>query len=239
MGTLALSDFQSEILSGLANRTDISLQRIVNVLNLSQSRLSRFYDFSDMAKLSVTTLTFQGNPTLDKFMTLPPLVKTIHTCRLIDNTTAGSLWSSRKMVEKPWRWFDLQFPVPEVIPPAWPSIYVRWGNVIEMVPPPMFPYQVELRYMAWPTPFNITQMDQTSDFDNKDDILINASLAYLWRSLGRADMATTYEGFTKEFLEEAILREDTRPDMDVSRDLSGDIISGDAYWQDPFIRSVY
>src|SRR6185312_4171711 len=241
MGSLAQSDFVSEIIAGLGNRTDITTQRIVNVLNLSQSRLSRAYDFTEMQQIGTTPVPFTGVGANDKFLALPTGIKTIHSLVLVDNTASpGSLGNSRKMTEKPWRWFDQRFPVPEYLSPGWPSIYTRWGNIASMVPVPSATFQAQLRWTSWPTALSVSATTQVSDFDNKDDILIYLSLAYLWNSLGRAEKAAPYMQEAVNATKEAIKREGTRPDMEVSRDISTNPI-GDSnnYWADPFIRAVY
>lgn len=238
MGVLTLSDFQSEITIALGNRGDITLAQTTVALNLAQARLGRIYDFSDMARLDITTLNFTGNPANDKYMSLPAYTKTIHSLILIDNTTGGSLWSSRKMVEKPWRWFDKQFPVPEVLPAEWPSIYTRWGDIIIMVPAPQAAYQAQMRFVAWPTPFDALKPTVTSDFDNKDDILLEDALRHTWRRLGRLDQADAHEKRVERLVTEAIEREDTRPDMDIATDISSIQNTLEMYWSNPFISGI-
>jgi hypothetical protein len=48
-----------------------------------------------------------------------------------------------------------------------------------------------------------------------------------------------FEGLAKEQLDEAIERDDTRPDMEISRDTTdmGMTTSG-PYWANPFVESV-
>lgn len=240
MGVLALSDFQTEILAGAGNRTDLPLARIVTVLNLAQSRVARGYDFSEMAQTSFAQMNFTGTPAIDKYMVPPPDVKTIHSFVCLDTSgLPGSLGQSRKVVEKPWRWFDRQFPAPDFIPAGWPRIYARWGNIIVMVPSPFLQFTAQLRYTRYPTPFVATQLSQVSDFDNKDDLLIAYALAYFFKSLGRNDRAAYFEGLGKEQLDEAIDRDDTRPDIEVSRDIDNMTIdSQGAYWSQPFTNSA-
>lgn len=243
MGALTLADFQTEVLAALGNRTEnqgISLARIVTALNLAQSRINRSYDFSEMATVAYAQMNFTGTPGLDKFMVPPPDTKTIHSFVLLD-TSAGvsSMGQSRKVVEKPWRWFDRAFPAPEWLPPSWPEIYARWGNFIVMAPPPFLQFTAQLRYIKTPTLFVTSNLTQSSDYESKDDVLLNYTLGYFYKTLGRADRAAYFEGLAKEQLDEAIERDDTRPDIEVSRDVDGaaGTIQG-PYWSDPFVRSV-
>jgi hypothetical protein len=240
MGLLQLSDFQGEILAGLGNRGDIALSRIVVALNLAQSRVARAYNFSEMALTSFAQMNFTGVQSVDKYLVPPPNLKNIHSLVLLD-TSAGSasLGQSQKVVEKPWRWFDKQFPAPEWLAPGWPTIYARWGQVIVMVPTPQMQFTAQLRYISYPRPFSTTapnNLQQASDFEYKDDILVAYSLAYLFESLGRPDRAQYFEELGKTKLDEAIEKDDDRPDIEVSRDmpeLNAALLG--PYWANPFI----
>jgi hypothetical protein len=245
MGLLTLTEFQTEILAGLGNRGDIPLPRISTALNLAQSRVARAYNFSEMALLSFAQMNFTGVQAVDKYLVPPPNLKNIHSFVLLD-TSAGSasLGQSQKVTEKPWRWFDKQFPAPEWLAPGWPTIYARWGQVIVMVPTPQMQFTAQLRYIGYPRPFlsqangNSNFMLQTSDFEYKDDILIAYSLAYLFESLGRPDRAQYFEELGKTKLDEAIEKDDDRPDIEVSRDmpeLNAALLG--PYWASPWISS--
>jgi hypothetical protein len=69
--------------------------------------------------------------------------------------------------------------------------------------------------------------------------LICYALGYFFKTLGRNDRAVYFEGLAKEQLDEAIERDDTRPDMEISRDTTdmGMTTSG-PYWANPFVESV-
>lgn len=243
MGALTLADFQTEILAGLGNRsenTTVTPQRIVNVLNLAQQRIARSYDFSEMAQVGFATMGYTGVPAADKFLTPPALTKTIHSFVLLDTSSgASSLGQSRKVTERAWRLFDKKYPAPEWLPPGWPVEYARWGNLIVMAPAPIMQFTAQLRYTSYPTPFVIGATVQVSDFENKDDVLINYVLGYFNKSLGRADRAAYFEGLAKEQLDEAIDKDDNRPDIEVARDIGGtdDGASG-SYWNQPFTREA-
>lgn len=149
----------------------------------------------------------------------------------------GSLGQSRKLVEKPWRWFDQRYPAPEWLPPGWPSVYKRFGNLITMVPAPFLQFTAMLSFTTYPTRFDPTVPTQVSDFENKDDVIINKTLAYFYQTLGRTDRAAYFEALAKEQLDEAIERDDNRPDIEVSRDIPA--IAGaeqGPYWANPWIK---
>ena len=245
MGVLTLAEFQTEILAGLGNRTEdqsVTAARIVIGLNLAQERINRAYDFSEMAVTALAQMNFTGTPGIDKFMVPPPRTKTIHSFVLLDTSSGvSSMGQSRKVVEKPWRWFDRQFPAPEWLPPGYPEVYARWGQFIVMAPAPYLQFTAQLRYIQTPLPFVVGETTQVSQYDDKDDILINYTLAYFFKALGRADRATYFEALAKEQLDEAIERDDLRPDIEVSRDIdglgTGDVAQG-AYWSNPFVKSA-
>lgn len=245
MGALTLAEFQVEILAGLGNRTEqqnVTPARIVTGLNLAQSRVNRAYDFSEMAETALTQLNFTGTPGIDKFLVPPPNVKTIHSFVLLDTSSGvSSMGQSRKVIEKPWRWFDARYPAPEWLPPGYPEVYARWGEFIVMAPAPYLQFTGQLRFIKTPTPFDVNAPDQASDYDGKDDILINYTLGYFFKTLGRADRATYFENLAKEQLDEAIERDDNRPDIEVSRDidaLGGGAVGQGAYWANPFIKNA-
>lgn len=149
----------------------------------------------------------------------------------------GSLGQSRKVVEKPWRWFDQRYPAPEWLPQGWPSIYKRFGNLITMVPAPFLQFTAMLSFTTYPARFDPTVPTQVSDFENKDDVIINKALAYFYQTLGRTDRAAYFEALAKEQLDEAIERDDNRPDIEVSRDIPA--IAGaeqGPYWANPWIK---
>ncbi len=242
-GVLTLADFQTEILAGLGNRTEnqsVTISRIAIALNLAQSRINRAYDFHEMSETALTQMNFTGTPGLDKFLVPPPNVKTIHSFVLLDTSSGvSSMGQSRKVIEKPWRWFDYHFPAPEWLPPGYPNVYARWGQFIVMAPAPYLQFTAQLRYVKIPTPFDATVLTQSSDYLDKDDILLNYCLGYFFKALGRADRAEFFESLAKEQLDEAIERDDLRPDIEVSRDISGYGVGGvgqGAYWANPFVR---
>lgn len=237
MGALTLADFQNEIRAGLGNRQDVADARITSVLNLAQSRISRGYDFSEMATVSFAEMSFTSNPALDKYLVPPARTKTIHSFVCLDTSAnLSSMGQSRKVIEKPWRWFDAHYPAPEWVPPGWPVVYKRWGDIIVMCPAPYLQFTAQISYTIFPRPFVNLALTQTSEFENKDDLLISYCLAYFFKTLGRNDRAMYFEELSKQQLDEAIDKDDTRPDIEVSRDVPalGGITQG-PYWADPLV----
>lgn len=240
MGDLVLSDFVSEIQSGMGNRTELSADRITTVLNMAQKRLARRWPWKDLKKLILAQMSFTGNPAVDKYVSLPPNVRTIHSFVLLD-TSAGvaSMGQSKKVTQKPWRWFDKRYPAVEWLPPGWPSVYAWWGQFLVVVPVPQQQYTAELRVTMQPAPFNSAVTNQESMYTDKDDILINWSLGYLHRSYGRLDRAVYHENLVNELVAEAIEQDDRQPDLDISHDLDR-LDTGSTsimYWNNPWVMT--
>jgi hypothetical protein len=82
-------------------------------------------------------------------------------------------------------------------------------------------------------------LTQSSDYEDKDDIIINYTLGYFFKTLGRSDRALYFEGLAKEQLDEAIERDDTRPDIEISRDIDNSGLTNQGpYWSDPWVRTA-
>lgn len=240
MGTLTQAQLNAEIRAGLGNRTDVTDSRITAGLNIAQARVSRFWDFQEL-KLTATANNTKdpgGNLSLDKYLRVPSNLKTVHSLVLQDEA------NSRKLVEKPWRMFDELFPFPENDPPDRSVLYSRWGYLFILYPIPDNVYKFQLKYTARPTPFGVMDttaqtgaLTQVSDFEEKDDILINLTLEYFHRSFGRVDKADTFLKMAYGDLEIAKKKDDDRPDMSVSRENLGMYVEG-SYWLNPWVKSV-
>lgn len=243
MGVLSLIELEVEVLAGLGDRTEnsISTSRLISAINLAQSRIARAYDFSEMATVVYAQMNFTGDPAIDKFLVPPNDTKNIHSFVLLDTSAgASSMGQSQKVTERPWRLFDRKYPAPEWLPPGWPAEYARWGNIIVMAPAPFYQFTAMLRYTRYPLAFDAERPSQKSDFENKDDCIIDYALAYFYKILGRPDRSAAFEASSKERLDEAIEKDDTRPDMEVARDIdqgASDATQG-AYWAQPFVKSA-
>jgi hypothetical protein len=127
------------------------------------------------------------------------------------------------------------YPSPEWWVPGWPRVYAYWGQFLVMLPAPFAQFTAQIRATNYPTPFTVGNMAATSDFRDKDDILINWTLGYKHRSYGRLDRATYHENLVNELVAEAIEFDDSRPDIEVSHDVGVTSMSSTPYWQDPFV----
>jgi hypothetical protein len=241
VGDLSLQQFLVEVRAGLGNRVDTNLtdQRIIAALNMGQQRMSRFYSFKELRQTLTTQGIITGNYAVDKWLALPPGTKVIHSLVLQDEG------NSRKLIEKPWRQFDANVPLPEYIAPQWPRYYTRFGNDAAMLfPIPLSAYVYFVRATILPTPFTYgsgptgATYAQTSDFVEKDDIIVSLGIAYFMRLHGRPDLAKDDEAYGMERLLEAKNGDLDMPDMDISKDDMTGVDTGiteGPYWQQPFV----
>lgn len=241
-GSLTEAQLIVEVEAALGNRVDqqITPSRIVNALNLAQQRISRFYSFPELRQDWQATGIITGSPAIDKWLVLPQGIKVVHSFLLQDQA------NSRKLIEKPWRMFDYNVPLPEFLAPDWPSYYTRFDLQVAMLfPIPLSPFAYFLRATMLPTPFvgttSPTFGTQVSDFTDKDDVLISLASAYFLRTIGRHDIAQAWEAEALLRLKEAVATAEDHPDMDPSDDgLSeyGPSTIPAEYWASPFVMAV-
>ncbi len=126
------------------------------------------------------------------------------------------------------------------LPFDWPTKLPGWPSGV--FPPVVASFAAALAEdTQTPLDFVTDEPTQSSQYDGKDDILLNYVLAYFFKALGRADRAQYFESLAKEQLDEAIERDDLRPDMEVSRDVDGTGLydgTNGAYWAQPFVKSA-
>ena len=239
-GTLTQAQIYAEVVAGLGNRVDTQLTpvRITNAMNLAQQRISRYYSFPELRADWIATGVITGNPVIDKWLVLPPNIRVIHSFILQDEA------NSRKLIEKPWRQFDYNVPLPEFVPQDWPSYYTRFDLGVAMLfPIPLSAFMYFLRATMLPTPFTQAQPQtstQLSDFVDKDDIIIDLATSRLWKTLSRPDLALSLEKDALIRLGEAKASAEDYPDMDYSPDdmTGGVVISSTMYWASPFVMAV-
>lgn len=231
MGFLPLTGLIEEIQAGLLNRTDLTNERCVTALNFAQAKISRKHDFRELKAFYNVNTFFTADAFNDKFVPLAPFTKHIHTAILIDNT------SSRKLVERPWRMFDRDFPMPEALARGRPSVYSRWNDQLIIYPVPQQVYPIRARITTYPRPFNLTMgPTAVSDYEWKDDILISLAEAYLWKSFGRPDKADDLLAEAQGHFIDAVKQDTDMPDMDIQLDLNTTNLG--SYWADPFARTA-
>lgn len=222
MGTLTFVELQDEVRSFLGGRTDLD-SRLPRALNIAQQRLARIHDFDEMETLS--TITINNTATsADRFISLANKREVYSIIRL-----EGA--QSRKLKQRTTRFWDTRVPMPEYWARNRPLEYVLWNNQAEIWPMPNVTYSIRVRWTKWPTDLTGSA---TSEFLQKDDILIELAVIYLLNSLGKEEDAAKHVSVLNTLLSEAIGIDDTKPDLDIEPSNNGAFVNEP--WNNPFIR---
>lgn len=228
MGTLTFDELKDELRAGLGGRTDLDA-RLGRFLNLAQQRLARLHDFDEMETTSVVSINNTGAST-DGDIVLPTL-RELYSIRIEDGSR------SRKLVQKSPRWWDKMLPKPDYHSRDTPSIYMIWKYTVHVFPLPEKLYNtVRLRWTKWPA--DLSAGATPSEFDQKDELLIEMSLAYAYRSLGKPDESAKHWNFAKGLFNEAESADRSKPDLDQVGDAREGSTSPLDYWRDPFIERM-
>lgn len=232
MGDLTRSQLETELRAGLGGRTDLD-SRLVRCLNLAQQRLARMRDFDEMRVISSTQLFNTGEDT-DRFLALPT-VREVFSVLLVDGS------NSRKVVGRTSQWFDRIIGQPEYFSRNVPTDYNLWGFNLEFFPMPVRTLTIRMRWSKWPTAFASDNEDQVSEFNQKDEVLIELALSYINRTLGKTEKANQHELAAQKLLAEAKEVDRTKPDENITPSLSDAAVSGRVGepWNDPFVRDAY
>lgn len=226
MGTLTFTELKDEVRAGLSNRTDLDT-RLGRFLNLAQQRLARLHDFDEMESRTTLALPYTGADS-DKIITIPSL-RELYSLRIISGA------DSRKLKQISNKTFDRQHPYPEYVARNWPHSYILWGNSIEVYPLPHQAMTAYLRYTKWPT--DLSAANGVSEFNQKDDVLIELALAYAFWSLGKEGEAQKHEAQAMRLLGEADSHDREKPDLDIAASNAPvGVAPSTEPWRDPFVR---
>lgn len=233
MGTLTLTELKDEVRSGLGKRTDLDT-RLTRFLNLAQQRLARLHDFDEMEKISLSTFPF-ANTSADKYITLPGL-RELYSFKLIDGQQSRPL---RQVTPRMW---NRVIPAPQEYTRDKPTHYTIWNNTCVIWPlARQADLEAEIWWTRWPSEFSDSTPDVKSDYNQKDEILIELALVYAYNSLGKIDDAQAHWARAKPLLVEAINTDQTKPDLEIVPGPGHEeLLNGlsHEYWNDPFIRSL-
>ena len=221
MGTLTLSDMKDEIRSNLGNRTDLD-SRLVRFVYFAQDMICRQFEFPELEEKTTDTIS-QGDTTY----TLTSRPRSIRSVRLIDGTLSRKLeyinigdWD--KLLPKPDEWTEER-----------PTHYTYWQNKLEFWRIPDNTYTIFIRWSKWPTA--LSDDSDTSDYENKDDVIVALATAWAFKSIGDKDRMYFWANAAWDQLESAILAESQQPDREIVPIPELKTVLGD-YWRDPFVR---
>mgnify|MGYP000176748800 CR=1 FL=1 len=169
-----------------------SLQtRVLRFVNWGQRRIARMHSFHELNQLytgaSLVADQKRYHWTSDLGLTRP---KDIFDIRLIDGENSRKIerWNPRR--------FDRIYPRPENYTTGRPKIYIRWGPYLEFFKIPDDSYPLYIRYPQWASELTL---DGTSDFENKDKLLIIAGVLETYLALQEnAEAGVWYKYFLDE-----------------------------------------
>lgn len=232
MGTLTLDQLKAEVRSSLGNRRDLDT-RLTRFLNLAQQRLARLHDFDEMQKISLSEFPYE-NKASDKYMSMPG-IREVYSFKLIDGQ------ASRKLRQVEPRMWNTVVPAPQEYTRYKPSHYTLWANTIVLYPlPSMAGLQCELWWTKWPTDLSDSTPLAVSDYNQKDEILIELALVYAYNSLAKLEDAQQHWQRAVPLIAEALHTDMEKPDLDIrpGPSLNDAIQLPGEYWNDPFTKSI-
>ena len=179
-----------------------SLTSRVNTLylNNAQRRLARYWNWQelvsrqDAASILAGIKSYPletGTNNLGLYRT-----KDIISVTLIDGANSRSL---KRLSTKP---YFKRFPRPENYAQARPWVYIRYGNNLEFFQIPNATYTMQILWSRWPVDF--TTGTQTSELENKDELLITAGVLETYLALEEYQDAATWMARLKGQLEDAV-----------------------------------
>lgn len=175
-------------------------------INWAQRRIAKSYDFYELQAKKTNAATVADVKTYpletgtnNLGLTRP---KDIRSIVLVDGSNTER---SRKLEFWNYRRFDERFPRPENYPTNIPYLYTREGNNLELFRIPDDAYTLIIRYGQWPTEFS--SGSQTSDFSDKDELIITAGVLETYLALEEyADAGIWMQKFLGQ-LKDSILEE--------------------------------
>lgn len=174
-------------------------------INWAQRRIARFHSFHELNTIYESAATADGvkrypltTGTNNLGLTRP---KDITAIVLLDSANSRRLrrWTPRRLAGR--------YPRPENYAEQRPRIYARQGNQVEMFPIPDDTYTLRIFYPQWPTP--LTADGNTSDFENKDELIIIGTVLETYMAL-------------EEYRSAAVWLQRFRGMLDDARDAEGD-----------------
>ena len=235
MGTLTNTEMQLELKRNLGNRSAVEFDtdRLQLILNQAQVRLARANPsgWDELEDTQTLATAYTATPADDKYLAIPTGTRRIHSLRLIDDEF------SRKLIWRHPRDWDKFIPEPEHWSTDRPTHYTKYLDKFEFWRVPNAVYELTLRRSIWPT--RLTTGTQTSDFTEKDDMLILLATVLAWTTLGKEERAMNFWTIYRSMLGDVLPDANTEPDSTIRGFPGPDRTTATGeYWADPFIRDV-
>lgn len=241
MGTLTYTEMQGEVRAAMGGRTDQDT-RIPVALNLAQQQLARAkmnrdgklipVDWEELQFADTLTIPYTGVAATDRIINFTSMTTTNPReiwSIVIDN---GSL--SSKLQAVPTRQMDQMIPDPDFWSTRQPRWYVKWKERIELFPVPDAAYSGPIRGLKWPDA--LSAGGGTSNFKEKDDILIFLATGYIYDLLGDTAKAENFLKRAATQIETALAEDINSPDDVILPPWENNSrLGGTQYWTNPAI----
>ena len=218
-------DIVGKSVSGLAISGATLQTRVRTYLNWAQQRIARHYNFRELTTI-YESATFSSSVKRYPFSSGTnnlglTRVKDIGSIILID------AYNSRRMTRYGRPQFEKKIPRPENYANNRPYIYVVIGQAIEVFPIPDATYSTRIVYHQWPTAF--ASSGQTSDFENKDQLLVVSTVMETYLALEEYQDASVWYNKMLGMLIDAVKAEgdvDWEPQAEPFGPIMGNTVSG-------------
>lgn len=240
MGTLTLTQLQSEVRTSLGGRTDQD-SRLTIALNLAQQQLARAKINRDGKLIPVDWEELQFADTLTIPYTAVAATDRIINFSAMTTTNPREIWSltiengglSVKLSPVSAREMDRMIPDPDFYSTRQPLFYVKWKERIELFPIPDQAYAGIVRGLKWPDA--LSGASDLSNFKEKDDILIFLAGGYIYNSLGDTAKADQLLKQAAIQIESALAEDINSPDDVILPPWENRAVRATGnYWLNPF-----
>ena len=205
--------------------------RVIQYLNWAQKRIANHYSFYELNAIKENASVIASVKTYPLESGTNNLglsrVSAINSVILLDSE------NSRKLDFWHYRKFDKWYPRPENFSTSRPRIYTRWANSLIFFKIPNATYTIQIRYSQYPN--DLTSDAQTSDFLEKDQLLVTAGVLETYLALEEYnDAKIWYELFVGQLTDavKAEGDEDWEPEAEPHGGHPG-YMSGEP-WLDPY-----
>jgi hypothetical protein len=225
MAGATLTEIMTEIRGNLGGRTDLDAA-LPGYINEAQLKIARIFDFREMRR--TTSGKCEKN---SRFIPVPQNYKSINSLTMIVE------YQSRKLTKLTPAEYDMMIPNPQILYHYIPTHYMIWEGMINLYPVPDQEYDYAMRYIAWPD--KLTEPDDRTGYDGKDDILTAFATARAYKRLKMPEDAADFNADAKGALAAAINAALIDPDEDyVNIRNRAFIAAGGDYWNDPFVKEA-
>lgn len=206
MGLLTLDNFREEVKLNFADRSSFTNTRVDRWLNQAQRRIGAQAAWEELEATSTFSLASPNNSATFAVVDSAAAVGKILLLRIDQDGDEDGLDFL------PMREFYEEFPRPASETADAPEIYTVWGETVYLSRPVDKTYQLASLHTKKPT--TLTTGGQTSDLNDKDDMIIALTTSMLFSSLGNLEGQQVWRKMYEELLQVAVPEDRARLDLD-------------------------